>query len=233
MKGQPYKQFDEAGYNTVPALDFKGQVPQKTRATFNGTFLAGFIAGLGADISNHVLYSADWTDDPETVTAGITFDEYVTDMEYDALGRPKQVTIPQTYDLTARKTMVPTYNRSGALERMEFDGTEYIKHIAYNAKGQSLLAAYDNGTMTRQVYDLKTFRPLRAKTKKHTSSGNTYTPFSGSSNVRQDTAYEYDSLLCIGYYLCTTSVSRLCLHSANSGKRAGSKHHHTHQSPCG
>lgn len=192
MKGQPYKQFDEAGYNTVPALDFKGQIPQKIRAAFSGTFLSGFIAGLGADISNHVLYAVDWTDDPETVAAGITFDEYVTNMEYDALGRPKSATVPQTYDLSARKTMVPIYNRAGALESMEFDGTQYIKHIAYNAKGQSLLAAYDNGTMTRQVYDPKTFRPIRAKTEKYTASGNTYTPVSGSSNTRQDNAYEYD-----------------------------------------
>jgi hypothetical protein len=33
----------------------------------------------------------------------------------------------------------PTYTRSGALERVTFDGTTYFNRIAYNAKGQRLL----------------------------------------------------------------------------------------------
>ncbi|MEZ4789478.1 MAG: hypothetical protein R2811_05615 [Flavobacteriales bacterium] len=48
-----------------------------------------------------------------------------------------------------RKELVPTYNRAGALEAITFDGVEYVRRIAYNAKGQRPLLAMGNGMMTR------------------------------------------------------------------------------------
>jgi hypothetical protein len=47
---------------------------------------------------------------------------------------------PQDVD-GERKELRPHYNRPGALERVELDGTIYVENIAYNAKGQRILIA--------------------------------------------------------------------------------------------
>ncbi len=78
-----------------------------------------------------------------------------TNSEYDALNRVIKVTYPEDAD-NNRKIGIPTYNRAGALQKVEFDGTDYVEHIAYNAKGQRLLIAFGNGVMTRHVYGSKT-----------------------------------------------------------------------------
>jgi len=64
----------------------------------------------------------------------------------DGLNRVRKTTLP--LDRTSqRKEIVPTYNRAGALEKIDLDGTLYVRHIAYNAKGQrTLMAMYrDDG----------------------------------------------------------------------------------------
>jgi hypothetical protein len=48
---------------------------------------------------------------------------------------------PEDVD-SARKELDPTYNRAGALQAITFDGTDYVRHIAYNAKGQRVLLAW-------------------------------------------------------------------------------------------
>jgi hypothetical protein len=49
--------------------------------------------------------------------------------------------------------LTPAYNKAGALFSVNLDGTDYVKEIAYNAKGQRLLIALGNDWMTRYTYD--------------------------------------------------------------------------------
>lgn len=86
--------------------------------------------------------------------------------------------------------ITPHYNNAGALEKVEFAGTTYVEHLAYNAKGQRLLAVFGNDTMTRYAYDAQTFRLKRQRTETYTNP-TTWT-FEGAGSVIQDTAYNYD-----------------------------------------
>ena len=92
-------------------------------------------------------------------------------------------------DSGLRKELSPTYNRTGALESVVFDGTTYVDHIAYNAKGQRLMIALGNGIMTRYAYDNKTFRLARIRSEKYDKTNWDYSP---DGNLKQDTAYFYD-----------------------------------------
>lgn len=116
-----------------------------------------------------------------------------TSSEYDALNRVTKITLPENVN-SERKEITPTYNRAGTLEKVSYDGTEYVENIAYNAKGQRLLIAFGNDIMTRYVYDNLTFRLLRHRSERNakTQNGNTitYTPQSGTN--RQDDKYIYD-----------------------------------------
>lgn len=89
---------------------------------------------------------------------------------------------------TDRKIAPPTYNGAGALESVDFDGTDFVRHIAYNAKGQRLLIAFGNGVMTRYAYNSETFRLTRQRSETYTEPVSNWTYVSGGS-VKQDTGY--------------------------------------------
>ena len=93
-------------------------------------------------------------------------------------------------DVYKRQVIEPVFNNAGALERIKKDNVEYVKHIAYSAKGQQLLVAWNNDIMMRFVYDKKTFRLKRVKAEKYVQTGTIFTPQSG--NTRYDQAYGYD-----------------------------------------
>src|SRR5690606_16140017 len=114
---------------------------------------------------------------------------FETNSEYDALNRTTKVIYPEDANAN-RKIGVPVYNRAGALQKIKFDGTDYVSHIAYNSKGQRLLIAFGNNIMTRYVYDSKTFRMLRLKSEKYTQTDWEFTPDSGTT--KQDYAYIND-----------------------------------------
>jgi len=113
---------------------------------------------------------------------------YQTDIEYDALNRVTKMKYPEDTD-QERKELTPAYNRSGALESVVFDGTTYVDHIAYNARGQRLMITLGNDIMTRYAYDNKTFRLARICSERYQKTGWLYSPDGG---VKQDTAYNYD-----------------------------------------
>ena len=114
---------------------------------------------------------------------------YLTTSSYDGANRVKKLIYPEDIE-SERKELIPSYNKAGALEKVVFDGNTYVEHIAYDSKGQRLLIAYGNGTMTRYAYNKIDFSLTRQKTEKYTKTGFTFTPQSG--NNRQDTAYRYD-----------------------------------------
>ena len=178
--GKLYKHNDEAGLLTLNAYDFKGNVLQKTREVIaDGEILSVFGSG---SVSSVDCYRVDWDTSPQLEGS------YQTDIEYDALNRVTKMKYPEDTD-QERKELSPTYNHAGALESVIFDGTTYVDHIAYNAKGQRLMIAMGNGIMTRYAYDNTTFRLARIRSEFYSKAGWTYSPISG---VKQDTAYAYD-----------------------------------------
>ncbi|MCB9165205.1 MAG: VCBS repeat-containing protein [Flavobacteriales bacterium] len=173
--GRLFEQYDEAGYMRLIGYDFKGNPLKKVRLLIDED-----------QITSTKKYTVEWTG---LDTSCLAETEYETTLEYDALNRVRKSTLPEDVD-SERKELVPTYNRAGALEAIHFAGTDYVKHIAYNAKGQRVLLAMGNGMMTRYAYDALTYRLLRIRTEGYVESGGTYTPQSGST--KQDSGYVYD-----------------------------------------
>ena len=184
LKGQLYKHYDEAGLLENPDYDFKGNLLTSKRQCIADSELLSVFAGPPVDWQVS-CYRVDWTGFPSILDVKI----FETNSEYDALNRLTQVTYPEDAD-SNRKIALPTYNRAGALEKVAFDGTDYVKHIAYNAKGQRLLIAYGNDIMTRYVYDSFTFRLKRFRSEKFVQTGWTFAPQSGTT--KQDSAYTDD-----------------------------------------
>lgn len=113
------------------------------------------------------------------------------------MGRIKWTLYP-AYSGTKPK-LIPTFNRAGALEKLELDGTPLIEHIGYNAKGQRVLLLADcvdaMGTLqkrilTRYAHDAQTFRLIRLRSETCTrATDGTLTP---QGSPLQDTGYLYD-----------------------------------------
>jgi RHS repeat-associated protein len=193
LLGKPYLQYDEAGLLVLEGCDFKGNVLEKSRQVISdGTILSVFTP---PPQKWHVqAYRVDWQ--PSTAIdldtyAGTLLDgpAYRISTAYDALNRVQTLLYPQD-GTGARKALTPTYNRAGALERLELDGTVYVDRIAYNAKGQRSLVAYGNGVMTRYTFDPRTFRLARLRSEPYvTATALTYHP---NGAALQDFAYGYD-----------------------------------------
>ncbi|MBA3705603.1 MAG: hypothetical protein H0W84_06790, partial [Bacteroidetes bacterium] len=182
LKGKPYKTYDEAGLVEMPGYDFKGNVLTKNRQVISSTTLK-------AALNTYTTFIVDWTGLP-TILDTFVFE---SDMEYDALNRITKFTLPQDVS-SNRKDIVPTYNRSGALESVSYNGTTYVENIAYNSKGQRLLIAFGNNVMTRYVYDTFTFRLQRHRSERYvkTQVGNTITYAYQSGTNKQDDKFNYD-----------------------------------------
>jgi RHS repeat-associated protein len=188
-RGQVYKHYDEAGLTEFVEYDFKGNLLEKIRKVIKDSEILGVFAGPPTNWEVPA-YRVDWTGLNET--ALLETDEYRTDMSYDGLSRPIEVTLPLDLD-SERKLVVPTYNRSGAMETISLDGEVYVSRIAYNAKGQRVLLAYGNGIMTRFAYDPVNFRLLRQRSEKFTyPSGFPLTYEAVSGSVKQDCEYLFD-----------------------------------------
>jgi RHS repeat-associated protein len=182
LKGQLYQSYDEAGFIEIPEYDFKGNVLSKKRQVISSVTLK-------AALDVYTTFIVDWTGLPNILDSFV----FETSMDYDALNRVTEITLPQDVN-TNRKTIVPEYNRAGALEKVNYDGTVYIENIAYNAKGQRLFIALGNNVMTRYAYDPITFRLLRQRSEKYTKSivGQMYTYAYESGTVRQDDGFNFD-----------------------------------------
>jgi RHS repeat-associated protein len=189
LLGKPYKHYDEAGLSTFASFDFKGNLLDKSRNLITETTL---LAPFNPPPANWAIvpFRVDWS------SANLSFLDtataYQTTTSYDALNRIKSLQYPQDV-AGSRKLLVPQYNRAGALESVQMDGSTYVERIAYNAKGQRILISYGNGLMTRYAYDHQTFRLLRLRTESYTlaAGSTTYHP-SAPANPIQDFGYAYD-----------------------------------------
>jgi RHS repeat-associated protein len=175
LLGQPYRHYDEAGLLQFDRFDFRGNLVEKSRRTIQDTSL----------VNN---WQPDW-DAPGSTNALEPLNRaYRVSSSFDALNRPQAVTYPADVN-NHRAVLRSTFNRGGALERIELDGEIYVERIAYNARGQRTLIAYGNGVLTRYAYDSNTFRLSRLRTEGYTANALQYQP---SNAVYQDFAYEYD-----------------------------------------
>jgi RHS repeat-associated protein len=177
--GRLVRQLDECGELSFDAYDFKGNVIGKTRRVIAD---APLIAALDAAGGPARQFAVDWDHAPALSGA------YETTSSYDALNRTTAVQYPQDVN-GDRKTLVPTYNRAGALESASLDGQVFVERIAYNAKGQRVLIAYGNQLMTRYAYDAATMRLVRLRTEPYVPGALAYTP---QGTALQDFAYVHD-----------------------------------------
>jgi RHS repeat-associated protein len=185
-KGKIAEQYDEAGYLVMEAYDFKGNPLSKYRQVFDDVYLINSMGASG--VCNYEAVNWDGLDhgmlDPKI---------YQSTLEYDALNRMIRLIYPEDVN-GLRKELVPEYNHAGALRKVTLEGQEFVKEIAYNAKGQRILIAYGNNLMTRYAYDETTFRLKRLRTERYTylellpEHWFSYEP----GTTRQDFYYVYD-----------------------------------------
>jgi RHS repeat-associated protein len=194
LLGQLVRHHDEAGLTTVAAIDFKGNLLDKSRRVIaDGPILAVF-AEAAANNWQVPAFRVDWAPSGAQTLAAVEAQlleptEYRTTSSYDALNRAIQLQLPEDVE-GRRRGIRPTYNSAGGLEHLYLDDTLYVERVAYDAKGQRALVAYGNGIMTRYAYDPETFRLRRMRSERYSSPGpGSYAPV---GDVLQDYGYEYD-----------------------------------------
>ncbi len=173
LNGALYVQYDGAGKLQFTKYDFKGNLKEKFRNVIKDDLLLV-----------KLKFTADWDTLDDT---DLDSQKYQTNMEYDGLNRPRKIISPEDQD-AERKETIPTYNRAGALQKLNFDGEDYVNEVAYNARGQKIMTA-SASVFTRYTYDTETFRVVRIRTSKYNKTGNTWTPISG---IRLNRGYAYD-----------------------------------------
>ena len=186
--GQPYKNYDDSGLDIISKYDFKGNVVDAQKQVIKDSLLLNAI-NTGASNNWEILpYIVDWTTVPWDEEANLLEGNYQTNVVFDALNRPTETTYPADIN-NDRKVATTVYNRAGTLEKITFDGTNYINHIAYNAKGDVIMTAYGNGIMTRQLYDNRTFLLKRTRTSSYIQTGWT---FADNAGVKEDKIFSFD-----------------------------------------
>jgi RHS repeat-associated protein len=175
--GRPFEHFDEAGLARTDRYDFKGNAVQKSRRTISDTAIANG-------------WTADWN--APNALAALEQVEYRTDAEFDALNRAVKLTYPS--DVNGHRAVLDmTYGRSGALARLDLDGTEFVSAIAYNAREQRVLVHYGNGMMTRYAYDPLTFALARQRTERAAATTSSVgVVWMSSGSCVQDEQYSFD-----------------------------------------
>jgi RHS repeat-associated protein len=187
--GKPVEHWDEAGVLRFLGYDFKGNLLAKTRGVVSDATLAALAA--------QEPFIADWSQ-PNAAVA-LDPSEYRVDTTFDALSRPTTISYPGDVE-GGRRVMRARYNRSGALEAATLHtsttaaaGVDYVSFIAYNAKGQRVLAEYGNGMMTRYAYDANTLRLMRIRTET-VATPRVVDEWRGQDAPLQDCAYGHDLL---------------------------------------
>jgi RHS repeat-associated protein len=194
LLGQIHRHHDEAGLTTVAAVDFKGNVLDKSRRVIaDAPILAVYeqAASRGWQVTP---LQVDWQPGAQQTLGNregelLETAAYQTTSSYDALNRVKRLQFPQDVE-GRRRELRPEYNRAGGLDQVWLDDTLYVERIAYDAKGQRALIAYGNGVMTRYAYDRKTFRLQRLRSEHYTKPDDlSYRP---GGAALQDFGYAYD-----------------------------------------
>ena len=194
LLGQLHRHHDEAGLTTVAAVDFKGNVLDKSRRVIADAPILAVFDQAPANAWQVTPFQVDWEPRPQQTLADreselLETTAYRTTSSVDALNRIKRLQFPQDVE-GKRRELRPIYNRAGGLEQVFLDDTLYVERIAYDAKGQRALIAYGNGVMTRYAYDPHTFRLKRLRSERYSKPDDlSYRP---SGEALQDFGYDYD-----------------------------------------
>ncbi|GIH02638.1 hypothetical protein Rhe02_07050 [Rhizocola hellebori] len=195
LLGRLTEHYDSAGRSTVERCDFKGNVVETVRQVVSDEQLLSVYQRAAEDGWQVPAWRADWQPAPggtlpEHAATLLDPTRYRISTGYDALNRARSVRYPETVEGT-RPELVPRFNSAGALEAVTLDGTVYVEHIAYNAKGQRTLVGYGNGVLTRYSYDPRTFRLAGLRTDRFTrpTAALAYRP---AGALAQDLTYGYD-----------------------------------------
>jgi RHS repeat-associated protein len=194
LLGQLVRHHDEAGLTTIATLDFKGNVLEKSRRVIADAPIIAVFNNPPANNWQVTPFQVEWQPTTGQTLADVDAallesTAYQTSATYDALNRIKQMQFQQDVE-GKRRTLLPTYNPAGGLEKVFLDQALYVERIAYDAKGQRSLISYGSGVMTRYAYNPQTFRLTRLRSERYTQlDGTTYTP---AGSVLQDFGYDYD-----------------------------------------
>ncbi|WP_198675872.1 SpvB/TcaC N-terminal domain-containing protein [Kribbella monticola] len=150
LLGLTHQVFDSAGMTRVLEVDFKGNpVALERILTADHTALPDWSAVAAADGYAAIQVAAAALLDAEPFPAG---------SEYDALNRPRRITLPDG------SVVVPTYDLAGALARLQVQVqgqgplVEFLAEQEYDALGRRRSARYGNGVLLSYLYDADTFR---------------------------------------------------------------------------
>lgn len=194
LLNQLVRHFEEAGLLVFARYDFMGNVLEKTRRPFADGPLLNAMDQANGDGPG---FTVDWTsadDNPSQLADSLlSANEYQTSITYDGLGRMKTMRYPEAVD-GAVATLRPSYDEADKLSQLRLNDDVYVRHIAYNARGQRTLIAYGNGLLTRFAYDPETFRLVRMRTERYTLLDGSQLGFNLTSPAAplQEIAHTYD-----------------------------------------
>jgi RHS repeat-associated protein len=194
LLGQLIRHHDEAGLTTIVAVDFKGNVLDKSRRVIGDAPILEVFKQSAANGPRVTAFVVDWDPRPQKTLADregelLETKVYRSTASYDAVNRIQRMQLPQDVE-GKRRELRPIYNNAGGLGRVFLDDTLYVDRIAYDAKGQRVLLACGNGVMTRYAYDGHTFHLRRLRSERYSKPNDvTYRP---SGEALQDFGYDYD-----------------------------------------
>ncbi|WP_139487948.1 SpvB/TcaC N-terminal domain-containing protein [Brevibacillus dissolubilis] len=159
MRGQIYQHYDQAGLIQYDSYGLQGSALQSFRQ-------------LRLDYKTEANWDVDHP--PTDLLDSETFPTRYT---YDALGRVKNETTPDSVTIT------PRYNQSGLFQSIAMTTAQntqqpYVLDTQYNANGQVLAISYGNGVTTTYTYEETTHHLMQTR-----STGKT---------ILQDISYCYD-----------------------------------------
>jgi RHS repeat-associated protein len=194
LLGQLHRHHDEAGLVAVTAMDFKGNVLEKSRRVLADTPMLAVFNQAPANAWRIAPFQVDWQPGPRQTLADregelMEATAYQTTASFDAVSRVKRMQFPQDVE-GKRRELRPEYNRAGGLEQVWLDGALYVDRIAYDARGQRALIAFGNGVMTRYAYDARTFCLKRLRSERYTKLNDA--AYRAGGEALQDFAYDYD-----------------------------------------
>lgn len=185
LRGRLYTAWDEAGRLDHGSYDVDGNLLETTRHVIRADVL---LADLPANSDwSRAGFTTDWaTVDREALLDPVS---YITTSRYDALGRRTRLLCPADVD-GHRTAIEPRYHPGGGLREVWVDGTEFVRQILHNARGQRTLAVLGCDVLCRYAYDPATLRLARLRSEPCTGSPDT--GWTATGPVLQDSGYRYD-----------------------------------------
>lgn len=193
LRGQLWRQYDDAGSSSNEAYDFKGNLLASTRHLASDYRVAPDWQRLANLTTEQEL-------DQEATPMLVAADRFVSTTAYDALNRPIQVVTPHSatmrpnvfrlgYNKASLPETVDAWLHQGTSPTGLLDSATADRHpitnVDYNPKGQRTSLSLGNGTITTFGYDRATFRLVHLTTTRPAA-------VPASERLVQDLHYTFD-----------------------------------------